>query len=239
MPTHSTAVAQVTNLPRMTRNPDGSYGFEDPYKRFFATVHTDGSVTFRRGAIVQACSGSSCASATPRLESSIIPLTTTVGFLPLSATMRLRTVFLRRTFELRLTLVENWQRKQNVRALVELAETLNAIWASSKSTATEKRATIFQLWLECDANPTPGALDALSGVDKLRRKAAREARRRIEASIRRHAPRGSRPGYNDAQIRAWNKMVTDGRPFSPYESDRQDRGTRDFGDAISPSRRQR
>jgi hypothetical protein len=102
-----------------------------------------------------------------------------------------------RTGEARAALALEDRRERLRRAIVELPRRLTDIWSDRASSATEKRALLFELWDDTD------------GED------GREARAIIEGFIRRQLPRGSALGYPHVELDALNGRRESTVPFAP------------------------
>ena len=109
--------------------------------------------------------------------------------------------------------------------LAELEPELLRTWTTDRMTLAERKEFLFQRWDECDemftVDPADVPEDAILDIDSARVEIAEQARRRIEAFVRRHAPRGSKQGYTTAELKRLNARRVSREPFAPYETARQ------------------
>ncbi len=123
--------------------------------------------------------------------------------------------FLEATRELRAEMVLKLTRKRMATQQRALRGQLTRIWHADNRTELQKRRRLFKLWEETSVAPPPG----LSSIDALRSEQGQQARRQIEAFIRKYAPEGSEHGYSLDELRALNAEFHLGpknTPFAPY-----------------------
>ncbi|TPV93721.1 MAG: hypothetical protein B7733_19150 [Myxococcales bacterium FL481] len=152
-----------------------------------------------------------------------IPAAISGGFGPPPDPNRSIREFLARTFEFRHGLVVAFHKRQLTQALTRLDDELAEIWHDPSETLVAKRRRIFEVWRDCDAElPEPEQLQDGkarvndSGLDALRNKAARRARSKVVAFIRRYAPSGSAQAFSTEEIARFNRQVDGRERFAPY-----------------------
>jgi len=108
--------------------------------------------------------------------------------------------FLAETETLRAKLRAQSLAQRDQRALDQLHAHLCAVWASTERPVSERRATLFQLWDECD--------DSESG---------QSARSIIVEFIRERLPESSREAFTAVELLALNARRSSAPLFSPYQ----------------------
>jgi len=108
--------------------------------------------------------------------------------------------FLSATFEFRIKLAIAQRKLQMRKALDDLPQVLDDLWADGRYSARERRRILYELWYEMDRTPE-GDRAALM----------------IEAFIRRQLPCDVADGYTPGELNAFRKSHPD-RPFSPGEA---------------------
>jgi len=121
--------------------------------------------------------------------------------------------FMAETEALRLRMAHDWLRQQLAAQQRALVEQVLEIWRDASLPLALRRRRIFGLWDECDE---PVAIR--SPADELRAEAARAARGRVEALIRRLAPQGSPQQYTPAELAELNARRQSRVRFDPYAS---------------------
>jgi hypothetical protein len=97
-------------------------------------------------------------------------------------------------------------------ALERLPSTLERIWQDTRTPASARRRTLFDLWDECiDA---PADADAVAGEASLA--GAARLRRTILAFIQAHLPAGSPDAFPPDEIDALNRQRRSHERFEPY-----------------------
>jgi hypothetical protein len=138
-----------------------------------------------------------------------------------------KTELLEQTHELRARLAVAWNLELLEKRLEELAPELLHLWSNHEVDVERRKQLLFQRWDECDErfDVDPGDVpeDAILKIDEARRETAEKARRRIEAFIRRHLPRGSKHAYGKEQLRQLNRRRVSKQKFEPYRRKRAPR----------------
>lgn len=131
-----------------------------------------------------------------------------------------KTELLEQTHDLRARLAVAWNLDLLERRLGELEPELLNLWADHEVPVDRRKQILFQRWDECDErfDIDPGAVpeDAILKIDEARRETAEKARRRIEAFIRRHLPRGSKHAYTKEELAGLNRRRVSKQSFEPY-----------------------
>jgi len=136
---------------------------------------------------------------------------------------RVKAEFLKDTFELRLRLAAEAERRRLLDALAGLSSRLERVWRG-RMTAEQRRELLFELWDECleafepeeDEVGVRGEDDMIGSLIELRSQAAAEARREILRFIRRSVPPGSDEAYTPSELRRLNQRRRSREPFAPY-----------------------
>lgn len=216
----------------LRRLSDGTYLYRDPGNRFSAYFHPDGSVNFadrwRRPSDLDTQNGKCCALPGEGLAAINpfygVPLGGPLEWLLKASGHDLSTKakmeLLERTAEVRTKLAISWTLQNLKERLAELEPQLLQAWSDRSVPGEDRRKLLFALWDECDEfvaiDTSQLPPDAITTIDEARQDTAEEARRRIEAFIRRHAPRGSESGYTARELRQFNETRRSTRPFAPY-----------------------
>lgn len=205
---------------------DGSALYVDPHLRFSARFNVDGTVEFadpwrrpdasnERGV----CCGRPLKASFPNFEMAG-PTEWLMYLSDQEPLRREKALLLERTREFRTGLAIAFARRNIEEALARLESDLVDIWSDPKLTPSARRALLFARWDECDERfaPTTGRvpIDALSVIDRERLAAADQARREIEAFVRRVAPQGSPQGFRSGELSALNDQRQSSETFDPY-----------------------
>jgi hypothetical protein len=216
----------------LVRQKQGDYVYVDPGGRFSARFSADGTVSFadrwRRPTKGNAQHGGCCA-LPPGGVPGINPLYGLGMMGPTEWLLRMhgvdlaanaKTELLERTREVRIQLAVAWNLDLLERRLAELEPELLALWTDHEVDVARRRQLLFQRWDECDerfaVDPGDVPADAIVRIDEARRDTAERARRRIEAFIRRHLPRGGTHAYTRAELARLNRERTSRQRFEPY-----------------------
>ncbi len=219
----------------LTRAHDGSYLYVDPSARFTARFQPDGTVHFadrwKRAGRGDQQSGQ-CCGLPPEGIAAINPFLAVSSQGPVEWFLRAygydlstgaKTALLERTRDLRTRLAISWHLQQIEMRLAALEPELLQVWSGHSVSARERKAYLFQRWDECDEYFVidPGEIppDAITRIDEVRMRAAEDARRRIEAFIRRHAALGSPHGYTVRELKNLNGRRVSKQRFAPYRAD--------------------
>ena len=108
--------------------------------------------------------------------------------------------FLSATFEFRMKLAIAQRTSQMRKALDDLPQALDDLWADGRYSPRERRRILYELWYEMDRTPEGD-----------------RAAKMIEAFIRRRLPCDGADGYTPGELDAFRKSHPD-RPFSPGEA---------------------
>ena len=181
---------------------DGTYRYRAPNRAFKATLHPDGRLEF----------------------ATHIPTGLTDALIAASGQERFwraKQRLMASTYELRLSMARRWAKQQIQTQLTALGTQLRAVWRRSDRPAKQRRATIFELWDECEEGlevPTSGAEDKLAAeVDAVRADAGHRARRTIVSFVRKHLPAGSDHAYPRRELDALNARRHSKQRFEPYD----------------------
>jgi hypothetical protein len=108
--------------------------------------------------------------------------------------------FLSATFEFRMKLAIAQRKRQMRKALDDLPQILDDLWADARYSPRERRRILYELWYEMDRTPEGD-----------------RAAKMIDVFIRRRLPCGGADGYTPGELDAFRKSHPD-RPFSPGEA---------------------
>jgi hypothetical protein len=108
--------------------------------------------------------------------------------------------FLSATFEFRMKLAVTQRKRQMRKALGELPQVLDELWADARYSSRERRRLLYELWYEMDRTPEGD-----------------RAAKMIEAFILRRLPCDGADGYTPGELDAFRKTHPD-RLFSPGET---------------------
>jgi hypothetical protein len=108
--------------------------------------------------------------------------------------------FLSATFEFRMKLAIAQRKRQMRKALDDLPQSLDDLWADGRYSPRERRRILYELWYEMDRTPEGD-----------------RAAMMIETFIRRQLPCDGADGYTSGELNAFRKSHPD-RPFSPGEA---------------------
>jgi hypothetical protein len=196
----------------------GKLVYRDPSGRFVATLNPDGRVNFRN-------KGAKATWTNIGLAGPGDALMAAAGDDPYA---RLKAKLLKATFEMRLGMAVNFQKKQIDKRLHRLDGELGKIWADERRGLGDRKELLFQRWDECD-EPDESSSDAQlpgfgpvenpklgSELDDARHHAAADARKRILKFIREHAPQSSTEAFTAAEIADMNRRRVSKQKFSPY-----------------------
>ncbi len=197
-------------------NEKGKLVYRDPSGRFVATLNPDGRVNFRNKGAKGSWTNIGLAGPGDALMAA-------GGDDPYA---RLKAKLLKATFEMRLGMAVNFQKKQLDKRLRRLDGELGKIWADERRDLAARKELLFQRWDECDEPeevaggqaelPGFGAVDN-SELDEARQSAAVSARKRILKFIREHAPKGSAEAFTAAELADMNRRRISKEKFSPYD----------------------
>ncbi|MCA9698111.1 MAG: hypothetical protein KC431_11350 [Myxococcales bacterium] len=191
----------------------GKLVYRDPGGRFIATLNADGRVDFRnksaKGSWTQIGVGDPSG-----LISAI------AGEDPYA---RAKAKLLKATFELRLGMAVEFQKKQIKKRLKRLEGELDKIWTDERRDLAARKELIFQRWDECEepdevgTSEVPGFSEVdTSEIDETRKEAAGEARDTIIDFVRERAPKGSAQAYTAGELADMNGRRSSKSKFSPY-----------------------
>jgi len=122
--------------------------------------------------------------------------------------------FLDQTADLRAEMAAEHRRSHEKAALGKLAGDLRAIWTDAATPMSLRKEKIFARWDECEemlvdaGEPEP--------EQEARARAGVIARRRIEAFVRKQAPKGSPDAFTPAELREMNARRKSRARFDPY-----------------------
>jgi hypothetical protein len=161
--------------PEFRENRKKELIYRDPERRFRATLHADGKLSFRnRGMNFR--------------NQRILGVYDMV--LRAQGTERHQTAkraLLRETFEERLAMRTQWTAENLEHAEKELWDELGAIWNDERMSLEERKRILLQRWAECDVDIDLSPVNGVySMVDRQRRTVARRAQRTIEHFVRTH-----------------------------------------------------
>jgi hypothetical protein len=216
----------------LTRQDDGGYLYVDPAKRFTAKFEADGTVQFadrwKRPDRSKGQRGKCCALPAEGFAA-INPLMGMPMSGPIEWMMAIqghdphsiaKNAILEQTLDLRIRLAVAYTVQLLDQRLRELSPELLALWSDTSLPAARKRELLFERWDECDerfsVQPGDVPADAVSEIDGIRVETAERARRKIEAFVRRHAPKGTRNGYQKHELDTFNRRRVSHERFSPY-----------------------
>ena len=257
---------------KLKRTAGGGFRHQDRAAGFEATIHADGTVSFRDiprlglnidhdiedDGTVSALFRGPYAPQQDAIEETGNPRVYDGGYGPAPIIIGVggnlpgafdtgrkgpKAAFLRDTAGLRAKLAASAERKRIAVALVRLGGELLALWRDHRRPIAERRAIIFARWDELQESPpdppppeplTLGAAGVHLGVPapasvasrpfrQDRKQTAGElARRRIEAFIRKVAPRGSAQAFTPAELRRFNAGRRSHQRFDPYGAQASD-----------------
>jgi len=214
----------------LERLPDGSYRHVDPHRRFTMTVAPDGRAYFadrwRRPSSADSQHGK--IGKRPGAHSFVTkpmgmamqgPLEWLVRASGHDLSTAAKMSALRETEAFRTDLAVAWNRAQINKRLRELPADLMQVWGETSVSLERRREILFEHWDACEdrlVTDTAGIpAEAVVAVDRLRREAGDDARRTIEAFIRRELATSDR-AFTDAELERFNaRRVSVGR-FDPY-----------------------
>lgn len=183
------------------RQKDGSYRYRAPGWSFSATLRPDGRLEFDNRV-------------TANLSAALLEASGQERF------YRAKRQLMERTFALRLSMARRWAKEQIQLQLDALKRQLLEVWMRRDEPATRRRATIFELWDECEetvAVPESEAEDALATeLDTVRARAGRQARQTIVSFVRKRLPEGSAHAYSRRELDALNARRRSKQRFEPY-----------------------
>jgi len=194
---------------------NGKLVYRDPGGRFVATLNPDGRVNFRNKGAKASWTNIGMAGPGDLLSAA-------AGDDPYA---RLKAKLLKATFEMRLGMAIDFQKRQLDKRLSRLDGELDKIWADERRDLSARKELLFQRWDECDEPdevesqaelPGFGAVEN-SELDEARQGAAASARKRILKFIREHAPRGSTEAFTAAELADMNRRRASKQKFEPYE----------------------
>lgn len=195
---------------------NGKLVYRDPAGRFVATLNPDGRVNFRNKGAKATWTNIGMAGPGDLISAA-------AGEDPYA---RLKAKLLKATFEMRLGMAIDFQKRQLDKRLSRLEGELDKIWADSRRELSARKELLFQRWDECDEPddevadgqaelPGFGAVES-SELDEARHGAAASARKRILKFIREHAPKGSAEAFTAAEIADMNRRRASKQEFDPY-----------------------
>lgn len=156
----------------------------------------------------------------PELAASLVTLGVGYRFGRSQLTDRLKADFLRDSLDLRLSLAGKAERSRIAAALASVETRLQAIWAAKHVPLDRRRELLFQLWddsIDVALAAGPKHDDDVSlTLDKLRARAAAEARSRVIGFIRDALPAASDGAYTDEELRRFNARRVSHEVFAPY-----------------------
>lgn len=216
----------------LIRQDDGGYLYVDPAKRFTAKFEPDGTVQFadrwKRPDRSKGQRGKCCALPAEGFAA-VNPLMGMPMKGPIEWLMAIqghdpnsiaKNAILEQTFELRVRLAVAHNVELLEQRMRELSPELLALWSDASMSSARKRELLFERWDECDerfsVQPGDVPAEAVSEIDAIRVETAERARRKIEAFIRRHAPKGTRHGYRPHELETFNRRRVSQERFSPY-----------------------
>ncbi len=216
----------------LERLPDGGYRYVDPQRMFTMTVNPDGRAYFadrwRRPSPGNAQHGklgrrpgASSFIGNPLLGGMAMqgPLEWLIRASGHDLSTNAKMTVLRETSAFRTDMAVAWTRGQVRKRLRELPAELLAVWRDDSIALQRRKEILFERWDECEDRlglPTAGLPpDAVVEVDRMRREAGDQARRTIEAFVRRHL---SDPavGFSDHELAAFNTRRVSVATFDPH-----------------------
>lgn len=172
-------------------NRRGQTVYRDPEGRFVATLHPDGSATFR-DKFISIRNG--------RIMGALDVIEKLQG-IELHKTAK--RAFMRETFENRLATRVEWTLGNLQEAERRLWDELLEIWQDESVSRLERQRIIGQRWVECDVDVELSPIEGqVSIVDRERRTVARRARRTIEHFVRLHLDPDEEPWVTPEQDEA-------------------------------------
>jgi hypothetical protein len=191
----------------------GKLVYRDPAGRFVATLNPDGRVNFRN-------KGAKATWTNIGMAGPGDVLSAAAGEDPYA---RIKAALLKATFEMRLGMAIDFQKRQLDKRLSRLDSELDDIWADQRRDLPARKELLFQRWDECDEPevveadlPGFGAVES-SELDDARQDAAASARTRILKFIREHAPKGSAEAFTAAELADMNRRRASTQKFDPYD----------------------
>jgi hypothetical protein len=216
----------------LVRRTDGGFDYTDPGHRFRARILVDGTVLFadrwHRPHSADRQHGKVGGRPLGPTSLAINPFVGVKASGPLEWIMRARqqdpagqakAEFLDETRDFRTRMLVGDARVRVRERLRALPSELLALWSDGRRPWTEKRRIVFQKWDDCvDAGPDRPAFAeaAADELATLRAEAAENARRTIEAFVRRHAPAGSQRAFAAAELERLNAKRRSAVRFDPY-----------------------
>lgn len=193
----------------------GKLVYRDPAGRFVATLNPDGRVNFRNKGAKASWTNIGMAGPGDILNAA-------AGEDPYA---RLKAALLKATFEMRLGMAVDFQKRQLDKRLSRLDSELDKIWADERRDLSARKELLFQRWDECDEPEDVSAGADLPGfgavenseLDDARQSAAASARKQILKFIREHAPKGSAEAFTAAELADMNRRRASKQKFNPYE----------------------
>jgi hypothetical protein len=193
----------------------GKLIYRDPAGRFVATLNPDGRVNFRNKGAKATWTNIGMAGPGDILSAA-------AGQDPYA---RLKAALLKATFDMRLGMAIDFQKRQLDKRLSRLDGELDKIWADERRDLPSRKELLFQRWDECDEPEDAAATAELPGfgavenseLDDARQDAAASARKRILKFIREHAPKGSGEAFTAAELADMNRRRASKQKFDPYE----------------------
>ena len=216
----------------LVRRGDGGFDYVDPGHRFRARILVDGTVQFadrwRKPAAKDRQNGKPGGRPPESVLLAINPFVGIKGGGPLEWIMRVRgqdpaghakADFLASTRDFRTRLAVGDTRARVHARLRALPGELLALWSDAGRPWAERRRIVFQQWDDC-AEPLP-VIPVLSDaaadeIAELRAEAAADARKTIEAFVRRHARPGTSRAYASRELAALNARRRTAVRFDPY-----------------------
>jgi hypothetical protein len=194
---------------------NGKLVYRDPGGRFVATLNPDGRVNFRN-------KGAKATWTNIGMAGPGDVLSAAAGEDPYA---RLKAALLKATFEMRLGMAVDFQKRQLDKRLSRLDGELDKIWADERRELSSRKELLFQRWDECDEPDEVTTTAELPGfgtvenseLDQARQGAASSARKRILKFIREHAPKGSSEAFTAAELADMNRRRASKQKFDPYE----------------------
>lgn len=196
-------------------NEKGKLVYRDPNGRFVATLNPDGRVNFRNKGAKATWTNIGMAGPGDLISAA-------AGQDPYA---RIKAALLKATFDMRLGMAVDFQKRQLGKRLSRLDSELDKIWADQRRDLSARKELLFQRWDECDEPEDTAAQAELPGfgtienseLDDARQGAAASARKQILKFIREHAPKGSAEAFTAAELAAMNQRRASKEKFNPYE----------------------
>lgn len=194
---------------------NGKLVYRDPAGRFVATLNPDGRVNFRNKGAKASWTNIGMAGPGDILSAA-------AGQDPYA---RLKAALLKATFEMRLGMAVDFQKRQLDKRLSRLDNELDKIWTDERRNLGARKELLFQRWDECDEPDDTAAQAELPGfgavesseLDQARQSAAASARKRILKFIRERAPKGSAEAFTAAELADMNRRRASKQKFDPYD----------------------